>query len=292
MRIANVGGRAALLGTERALDISTASGGRFGPHPQEVFDEWTGFCQWAGGIDVDNNSESRGYEASDLGAPSPTPSQVFAIGLNYADHAAEASMTLPENPLVFTKFASSITGPFTELTLSGDRVDWEAELVVVIGSGGRNIARADGWDAVAGLTVGQDISDRTVQSWGAPSAQFALGKSFPGYGPTGPALVTLDEIRDGHDPDALRIECRVSDGAAESRILQSGNTRDLIFSVPVLIERLSAIVHLRSGDLIFTGTPAGVGIGREPAVFLEAGQRLTTTIEAVGTIEQVLRHGA
>lgn len=212
---------------------------------------------------------------------------VVAIGLNYADHAAEASMELPENPLVFTKFPSSLTGADATVRLTGDRVDWEAELVVVIGRGGRDIPKDEAWDAVAGLTVGQDISDRTVQNWGKP-AQFNLGKSFENYAPTGPAVVTLDELRSaGHDPAALRIHCEIADepGGAP-RTLQDGTTADLIFPVDELVARLSAIVELRPGDIIFTGTPSGVGLGRTPQVFLQPGQRLTTEIEGLGTIRQ------
>lgn len=289
MRIANLSGRAVLLGHTMALDIATASHGKFGPEPRSVWAQWTDFSAWADGIDVDSNDGSVYFDEAHLGAPSPLPSQIFAVGLNYADHAAESDMVLPENPIVFTKFPSSLTGPHATVRLSGDRVDWEAELVVVIGTGGRGIPESAGWSAVAGLTVGQDISDRTVQSWGAPSAQFALGKSFEGYGPTGPAVVTIDEIREGHDVDALGVLSYIADGDGELRLLQEGNTRNMIFSVPVLVSRLSAIVELRPGDLIFTGTPKGVGLGRKPPVFLKDGQRLTTTIEGVGTIRQVLR---
>ncbi len=134
--------------------------------------------------------------------------------------------------------------------------------------------------------VGQDLSDRTVQSWGKP-AQFSLGKSFEGYAPTGPAVVTLDELRPDHDVDALRVQCWVSDSKdGDKSSLQDGTTADLLFSVPELIRRLSAIVELRPGDLIFTGTPAGVGLGRTPPVFLRPGQRLVTEIEGLGVIEQ------
>jgi len=257
LRIANLSGRAVLLGHTMALDIATASHGKFGPEPRSVWAQWTDFSAWADGIDVDSNDGSVYFDEAHLGAPSPLPSQIFAVGLNYADHAAESDMVLPENPIVFTKFPSSLTGPHATVRLSGDRVDWEAELVVVIGTGGRGIPESAGWSAVAGLTVGQDISDRTVQSWGAPSAQFVLSY--------------------------------IADGDGELRLLQEGNTRNMIFSVPVLVSRLSAIVELRPGDLIFTGTPKGVGLGRKPPVFLKDGQRLTTTIEGVGTIRQVLR---
>ena len=297
MRIASLDGRAVLLGQnanrnpgrDLALDIAEASVDIFGPTPGDVFARWTEFTAWAADVDVDADQRSHPYDPAELGPPSPTPSQVFAVGLNYLDHATETDHAVPEHPLVFTKFPSSLVGPVAVVQLSGDRVDWEAELVVVIGTGGRDISEAGAWDAVAGLTVGQDLSDRTVQQWGAPAAQFALGKSFAGYSPTGPAVVTIDEVRRFVDPDALRITCEVTDPDGETRTLQDGSTRDLIFGVPTLIARLSAVVELRPGDLVFTGTPSGVGVGRTPPMFLKDGQRLVSTIQAVGRIAQELR---
>jgi 2-keto-4-pentenoate hydratase/2-oxohepta-3-ene-1,7-dioic acid hydratase in catechol pathway len=237
-------------------------------------------------VAVAEDARSVAYATTDLLSPVPRPSQIFGIGLNYADHAAEAGLEVPDEPLVFTKFPSSLTSADVEVRLSGDRVDWEAELVVVVGRTGRDVAAADAWDHVAGLTVGQDLSDRAVQ-WAGGSPQFNLGKSFAGYAPVGPAVVSVDEVRAAHDPDALAVRCTIEDGS-EERVLQDGNSRNLIFSVPELIARLSAIVELRAGDLIFTGTPAGVGAGLEPPVFLRAGQTLTTEIEGLGTIRQRL----
>ncbi|HEV7622532.1 MAG TPA: fumarylacetoacetate hydrolase family protein [Amnibacterium sp.] len=283
MRIANRGGRAVLLGQRSLLDVATASDGRFGPDPMAVYRAWPAFTGWAAAIDVDADPAAQPFDGSGLEAPVPAPEQVFAIGLNYADHAAETGMALPEHPLVFTKFPSSLAGPDTTVRLSGDRVDWEAELVVVIGEGGRDLAAS--WDAVAGLTVGQDLSDRTVQNRG-DRPQFGLGKSFAGYGPTGPAVVTIDELGAGHDLDALRIGCRVGEDGGAERVLQDGTTADLVFPVPELVRRLSAVVELRPGDLIFTGTPSGVGLGRTPQEFLRPGQVLTTEIEGLGTIRQ------
>ena len=286
MRIGNLGGRAALIEGTDALDIERASGGRFGPDPQSLYRQWRDFHGWAASIDFTGRADATGYRSADLDAPVPAPSQVFAVGLNYADHAAEAGLDVPRNPVVFTKFPSSLTGPEVTVRLSSDRVDWEAELVLVIGTGGRDIPEVSAWQAVAGLTVGQDLSDRTVQSWGRP-AQFNLGKSFAQYGPIGPVVVTLDEVRAAHNPDALAIRCAIVEGDGEqTRILQNGTTADMIFAVPQLIARLSAIVELRPGDLVFTGTPAGVGLGRKPPEFLKPGQRLTTEIEGLGIIRQ------
>jgi len=280
MRIANLAGRAVLLGTA-AVDVATASEGRFGPDPMSIWADWAAFREWAAGVDADAHPAAQPFEVGDLDAPVPMPQQVFAIGLNYADHAAETGMALPTEPLVFTKFPSSLTGPEATVRLRGDRVDWEAELVVVIGEGGRDLPA--GWDAVAGLTVGQDLSDRTVQNRG-DRPQFGLGKSFAGYGPTGPAVVTVDEVGEGRDLGALRIGCRLTGDGEE--VLQDGTTADMVFTVPELVARLSAIVELRPGDLIFTGTPAGVGLGRQPQRFLQPGQVLVTEIEGVGSIRQ------
>ncbi len=286
MRIGNLSGRGVLVEGSSALDIERASSGRFEADPQAVWVRWAEFREWADGVRVEGHADAITYEQRELAVPVPRPSQVFAIGLNYADHAAESNLEVPENPLVFTKFPSSLIGPDVTVRLSGDRVDWEAELVLVVGRGGRGIAEVDGWDAVAGLTVGQDLSDRTVQSWGKPP-QFNLGKSFEGYGPTGPVVVTLDEVRQAHDPDALRLRCEVSDAENGQRhVLQDGTSADMIFPVPQLIARLSAIVELRPGDLVFTGTPAGVGLGRKPPVFLKPGQHVTTEIEGIGAIRQ------
>lgn len=286
MRIVNLAGRAALQDGVTALDVETASDGRFGPDPQLVFHNWAPFAAWAESVLIASDPRSRRFSVNELLAPVPTPAQVFGIGLNYADHIAESRMEAPQQPLVFTKFPSSLTGPRAVVRLAGDRVDWEAELVVVIGARARDVPVERGWDIVAGLTVGQDLSDRTVQSRGAP-AQFSMGRSFSGHAPIGPAVVGLDEVRRSADPNALAIGCRLvtSDGAPD-HILQQGNTRDLIFGVPQLIARLSEVVELLPGDLVFPGTPSEVGLGRDPEEFLRPGHRLVTEIEGLGFIEQ------
>ncbi|WP_382309444.1 fumarylacetoacetate hydrolase family protein [Herbiconiux sp. UC225_62] len=285
MRVANLDGRAVLLGDARALDIAAASVGRFPADPQLVYDSWAELAGWGEAIDVDRHPRAVDLDRALLGAPVPRPGQILAVGLNYADHAEESGLAVPEHPLVFTKFASSLTGPDAVVRLSGARVDWEAELVVVIGAGGRDIPPEEAWDRVAGLTIGQDISDRDVQWWGS-SSQFSLGKSFEGYAPTGPAVVSVAEIDAAYDRDDLRIGCRSIDAAGRERVLQDGRTRDMIFTIPTIIHRLSAIVELRPGDLIFTGTPAGVGSGRTPEEFLTPGLTLVTEIDGLGSIRQ------
>jgi 2-keto-4-pentenoate hydratase/2-oxohepta-3-ene-1,7-dioic acid hydratase in catechol pathway len=282
LRIANLSGRLVLLSGNRALDVEQASEGRFTSNPQAVYERWDEFVQWARDQDA---SAGSGYEARDLGPAVPRPPQVFAIGLNYASHAGESGLSVPENPMVFTKFVSSFAGPDAEVELSGETVDWEVELVAVIGTGGRDIPEQDAWSHVAGLTIGQDISDRTVQFWGEP-AQFSMGKSLKGFAPIGPAVVTLDEVDAIADRSDLAIGCTLTRPDGTTEVLQNGRTHDMIFSVPSLIARLSALVELLPGDVIFTGTPEGVGLGRSPRVYLEAGQSVTSEIEGLGSIRQ------
>jgi 2-keto-4-pentenoate hydratase/2-oxohepta-3-ene-1,7-dioic acid hydratase in catechol pathway len=282
MRIGNLDGRLVLIDERRALDVETASDARFSSDPQAVYSRWDEFTEWASTQDAATGAV---YEARDLAAAVPRPSQVFAIGLNYANHAGESGFAVPADPVVFTKYVSSLTGADVDVALTGDRVDWEAELVAVIGRGGRDIPESQAWLHVAGLTVGQDLSDRTIQFWGDPP-QFSLGKSGAGFAPLGPWVVTVDEVAAEHDENALGIRCVLIDEDGTERVLQNGNTRDLIFTIPELVARLSAVVELLPGDIIFTGTPEGVGVGRDPQEFLRAGQMLRTEIEGVGIIRQ------
>ncbi|MDI6023405.1 fumarylacetoacetate hydrolase family protein [Leucobacter sp. UT-8R-CII-1-4] len=199
------------------------------------------------------------------------------MGLNYVDHAAESGFQVPEYPIVFTKFASSIVGPFSELTLTSGTVDWEVELVAIVGVGGRNISAEDAWQHIAGLAIGQDYSDRDAQFRGQP-AQFSLGKSFAGFGPIGPVLVSPEEFLAQSDPV---IECLI-----DGERVQSATVSDMVFPIPDLVEKLSAIVELRPGDVIFTGTPPGVGFGQTPPRYLRQGQVVTSRISGLGVMEQ------
>jgi 2-keto-4-pentenoate hydratase/2-oxohepta-3-ene-1,7-dioic acid hydratase in catechol pathway len=274
MQIANVGGRLSLLSGSGAVDVERASGGRFAADPQLIYDRWAEFRSWADRI---ARGVVRPVDTTGLGAPTPRPRQVFAIGLNYHDHADESGFAVPEEPVVFTKYASSITGPRGRVTLPGGSVDWEVELVVVIGAEARRVPEDRAWDYVAGLMVGQDLSEREMQHRG-PAPQFGLAKSFPGFSPVGPTLVTPDEL---DDPDDLAVECDI-----DGEVVQRGRTKQMIFPVPELVARLSAVLPLLPGDLIFTGTPAGVGAGRKPPRYLRAGERLRSRIEGIGEIEQ------
>jgi 2,4-didehydro-3-deoxy-L-rhamnonate hydrolase len=284
MRIANRDGRLVLLSETHSLDVETASEGRFEADPQQVYDQWDAFARWAQDVTVDGHEAAQEYTLEDLHAPVPEPRQIFAIGLNYRDHAEEAELPIPEHPVVFTKFASSLTGPTAEVGLTGETVDWELELVAVIGKGGHKISADDAWDHVAGLTVGQDLSDRTVQFQVTPP-QFSLGKSFPGFAPIGPAVVSLDEFNGEHSRDNLSLKgVIVHEDGSQEQVVQEGSTSNLIFSIPELVARLSEVVTLLPGDLIFTGTPRGVGAARQPPQFLRAGQTLVSSIAGIGEL--------
>lgn len=277
MKLANQQGRAVLVISEtEGLDIAKLSEGRFGPEIEQVYELWEEFVSWASSATTEG--EKVMIDAALLESPSPRPGQVFAVGLNYKAHAAESGFALPSEPPIFTKFPSCIAGAQTTVALpQNGHTDWEVELVIVIGKSARYVAKADAWNYVAGLTVGQDISERILQM-AEPARQFSLGKSYPGFGPMGPWLVTPEELE---DPDDLSLSS-VVDGVT----MQSSRTSDLIFSVSELVSYLSDKLQLNPGDVIFSGTPAGVGLGRDPQVWLRKGQTLTSTIEGIGTITQ------
>ncbi len=273
MRIANVAGRLTLLVGGGTVDVERASSGRFGSDPQRAFDRFTELREWAAKV----TEADEAWDAAAAGPPVPSPRQVFAIGLNYAAHAAESGFHPPSHPVVFAKYLTSLSGPVTEVVLPVGSVDWEVELVAAIGKPCRNVPEARAWDHVAGLTVGQDLSERDLQRRG-PAPQFSLAKSFPGFSPTGPALVTAEEVE---RPDDLGLGCAVN-----GEDVQKARTSDMLLGVAELVAYLSRIVTLLPGDLIFTGTPPGVGMGRTPPRYLQAGDRLHSWIEGLGELEQ------
>lgn len=287
MRIANHRGRAVLVhgdnGLEQGTDIATASGGRFGPDLASIYEQWSDVSNWVRSFG-NAGADSFPIDRSELGAPSPRPQQVFAVGLNYGEHAAESGFRAPtELPPVFTKYVSSFSGPDSVVVLpAGGNVDWEVELVAVIGRETTAIGSEQAWDHVAGLTVGQDISERVSQLRG-PAPQFGLGKSFAGFSPQGPWLVTPDEL---DDRDDLELGCAIN-----GEQMQKGRTAELIFAVPELVSALSEMVTLYPGDVIFTGTPSGVGAGRKPPRYIAAGEELTSWISGIGELHQTFIDG-
>jgi 2-keto-4-pentenoate hydratase/2-oxohepta-3-ene-1,7-dioic acid hydratase in catechol pathway len=273
VRLANLDGRATLLVGGGVVDVERASDGRFGRDPMDALDRWDGFAEWARGRRP-GDAEAPLDEAR-LGPPVPRPAKVFAIGVNYRGHVEEAKMEMPKSPMVFTKFPSCLVGPRADVELWSAFVDWEVELVVVVGRGGRRIPSAEGLSHVAGYMAGQDVSDRMLQFSDRPP-QFCLGKSIDTYGPTGPALVSLDAFR---DPDDLGLTCDV-----DAVRMQDARTSDMIFPVAELIAYISARCTLAPGDLVFTGTPAGVGSTRDPRRYLKPDEVVTSAVEGVGTL--------
>ncbi|MFN8156245.1 MAG: fumarylacetoacetate hydrolase family protein [Candidatus Nanopelagicales bacterium] len=279
MRFGTVDGRFVLVRDGRALDVATASGGGLPSDAVAALERWDDVVAWAPSADW---STAYAVTEEQLGSPVPAPRQVFAIALNYAPHAAEAGFETPDEPLVFTKFPSCIAGAVTTVALPQGNVDWEIEVVAVIGRGGYRIPREKAWDAVAGVAIGQDLSERVLQLTGKPP-QFSLAKSHPGFGPVGPVAVTVDELPDRDD---LSFASRIGD-----EVIQHGRTSQMIFPVDDLVARLSAVCPLLPGDLIFTGTPEGVGNRRTPPRFLQPGETLVSTLDGVGEIRQTFVAG-
>ncbi|WP_373650243.1 fumarylacetoacetate hydrolase family protein [Schlesneria sp. DSM 10557] len=211
-----------------------------------------------------------------LAAPVGNPGKVFCIGLNYRDHAIETNSPIPTEPVVFSKFSQTVIGPEDAVILPkvSHEVDYEAELVVVIGKQGKNIPKEEAYSYVAGYTCGNDVSARDWQK-GRPGGQWLLGKSPDTFAPTGPYLVTADEV----DPRSLKIGLRLN-----GETLQNSSTKELIFGIDEVIAHLSQLITLQPGDLIFTGTPPGVGSARNPQVYLKAGDRMEVEIEGVGVL--------
>ncbi len=274
MRFVNADGRAGLLVDGLVHDLNRISGGRVPAAPMDVvLDHWEEALDLhaAGAFDG-----GKPVDAVRLGPPVPSPRSVYAVGVNYRKHAAETGAAIGAIPPVFTKFPSSISGPFDPIVLPNGEgtTDWEAELAFVVGDGGRHIPAAQALDAVRGFMVAQDVSERFVQS--AAGRQFSLGKSFDSFCPIGPAIVTVDEL---DDPLALRIRCLVND-----EVMQDESTADMIIDVPHLVELLSSVMTLTAGDVCLTGTPAGVGMARSPQQYLRPGDVVSTEITGVGAM--------
>ena len=217
-----------------------------------------------------------------LASPIRRPSKIICLGKNYAEHAKEGGFDAPDRPLLFCKAPSALSGPFDPIVLprSGGQVDWEVELAVVIGKTCRRITRTNAMDYIAGFTVMNDVSAREAQFG---DVQWFRGKSFDTFAPLGPVLVTPDEINDINN---LQLTTRVN-GA----LMQDGNTRDLIFDIPFLMEYISQDMTLVPGDIISTGTPSGVGIFRSPPIVLKPGNVVECRIEGIGSIINPVTEG-
>jgi 2-keto-4-pentenoate hydratase/2-oxohepta-3-ene-1,7-dioic acid hydratase in catechol pathway len=210
-------------------------------------------------------------------APIPDPQKVVCVGLNYRDHAAESKMPIPREPVLFSKFPSALIGHGEPIVVPrvSTKVDYEAELVIVIGKRGRRVPEADALEYVAGYTVGHDVSARDWQLE-KDGKQWMVGKTFDTFAPVGPTLVTRDEVP---DPHRLGIRLRLN-----GRTMQDSNTNQMIFSVAQLVSYLSVVFTLEPGDLIFTGTPPGIGHALNPPVYLKGGEVTEVEIDSLGTL--------
>ena len=276
LQLASVQGRAHFVigsSTEfRVVDVEHSSKGSLPSDVMSCYSVWEVLRAHATTL---TKTDGVACSLEQLDCPVPRPRQLFAVGLNYKKHAEEMGTPIPTTPLTFAKFQSSINTPYGDVQLVGTTCDYESELVVIIGTGGVNIAQADAWQHIAGITAGQDISDRTLQYSGVPP-QFSLGKSRTGFTPMGPWVT---DTHDNSSRDNLRLTCSVN-----GEIRQDTKTSDMIFDIPQIISYLSGICELFPGDAIFTGTTAGVGHGHKPPVYLKRGDIIETTLEGVGII--------
>ena len=264
-------GRAIFIKDDKYYDVNTISNGDISSNSVEALSDTEKLSQ----LYINLSDYEPCGDIGDINLDPPIiPTNVFAVGLNYKKHAEESNLEIPPFPMIFTKHSTCISGPKSDICMKSDMVDYEAELVFVIGKGGKDINKEVAWDHVAGLCVGQDISDRPVQFHATPP-QFNLGKSFDTFGPIGPYLVSTDLF---DNKESLKLQCWVND-----ELRQETLTNDLIFDIPYLISYISEFITLNTGDVIFTGTPEGVGATQ--GKFLKDGDILKTSIEGIGTLE-------
>jgi 2-keto-4-pentenoate hydratase/2-oxohepta-3-ene-1,7-dioic acid hydratase in catechol pathway len=266
-------------GTDRFVDLCAADAAL----PRSL----SAVLALAGGLEraraaFDKGLAAKQFVTGSLLAPLLSPGKVFCIGLNYRDHALETKQQIPGEPIVFSKFSSAIVGPMVPIILprASHKVDFEAELVVVIGRRGKLISAADAPSYIAGYMVGNDVSARDWQTE-KPGKQWLLGKTPDTFGPTGPWMVTADEIP---DPCNLGIRLRLN-----GQTMQDSTTKELIFSPAKLIEHITKVVTIDPGDIIFTGTPPGVGVARTPQVFLKDGDQVEVEIDGLGVLKNPVR---
>ncbi|MGB8858625.1 MAG: fumarylacetoacetate hydrolase family protein [Ilumatobacteraceae bacterium] len=272
MRLANYQGRATIVVHGRAVDVERATAGQLSSDPMVLSHLAHHQLLEAVAQSIDSADWPELDEAL-LGAPVPRPPKGFGVALNYKQHALESGRDLPTEPHLFGKTDNCVCGPFDEIVVPAGhtQIDYEAELVIVFGRTCKGATRENAWSFLAGVTCGQDISDRAEQ-FRPPVKQFTIAKTYDTFGPIGPYLLTVDELA---DPDALELEGRVS-----GEVMQHSNTSDLIFDVPALVVWLSRFITFQPGDLVWTGTPGGVGEAR--GRFLHDGDVVETEIEGIG----------
>jgi 2,4-diketo-3-deoxy-L-fuconate hydrolase len=244
----------------------------------ENFFETNGLEQLAKFLKQNQNSLPQISNGTRLGSPVARPSKIVCIGLNYADHARETNATTPSEPVIFLKATSSLCGPFDDIIIPKNsmKTDWEVELAVVIGKKASYVDRAEAMNYVAGYCVHNDVSERNFQL--ERNGTWDKGKGCDTFAPLGPWLVTKDEIGEVNN---LRLWLSVN-----SKIMQNGTTANLIFDIPFLVAYVSQFMSLLSGDVISTGTPAGVGLGMSPPVYLKDGDIIELGIDGLGVAKQ------
>ncbi|HEX6656581.1 MAG TPA: fumarylacetoacetate hydrolase family protein [Ilumatobacter sp.] len=279
MRLANYDGRSSIAvsstdGSDRVIDVQSATDGVLSSDPMLLSD----LANHGSLADIASTADATDWPVLRpelLKAPVPRPPKGFGVALNYRQHAIESGLALPTEPHLFGKMENCVCGPYDEIVVPAgrDMVDYEAELVIVFGRRCSRATAAEAWSLLAGVTCGQDISDRGEQ-FRQPVRQFTIAKTYDTFGPIGPFLVTPDELP---DPDALDLEGRVS-----GTVMQRSNTSDLIFDVPALVVWLSRFITFQPGDLVWTGTPSGVGEAQKPPRFLRDGDVVETEIAGIG----------
>ena len=283
MRFANVSGRASLVLDSRAVDIGEASGGALSADPMTTADlaNHAALRELAAAVDP---SAWPALDEAALEPPVPRPGKIIALALNYRTHAEEAGLAIPTEPHVMAKFPTCICGPGDDVPIGDlEMVDYEVELVLAVGRRCKGVSAADAWNHISGLTCGNDVSDRNEQ-FRPPVRQFSLAKSYDAFGPIGPTMITPDGVP---NPDDLALSCRV-----DGEVRQQARTSDFIFDVGYLMAWLSRYVTLEVGDLIFTGTPGGVGDSMEPPTYLRDGQVMELEIEGIGTLRNRIVTGS
>lgn len=281
MRFANLQGRGVIVvadadGTDHAIDIERVTDGHLGSDPM-VFSDLAHHAELAAAAASTLPADWPVLDLAHLGAPVPRPPKGLGVGLNYRTHAIESGREFPTEPHLFGKTDNCVAGPFDEIIAPAGRheIDFEAEVVITFGRTCKNATLDDAWSYIAGVTAGQDISDRSEQ-FRPPIKQFTIAKSYDTFGPTGPFMVTPDEFPDRDALDLL--------GVVSGEVMQTANTSDLIFSIPALVVWLTRFMTFGPGDLVWTGTPGGVGEARNPQRFLVAGDVVETTVSGVGTM--------
>ena len=268
--------RIGVIANGKIADISKA----LPDAPKDMIGLIAGWTDWRAAVAALAAGEGDiGVEDVRLLAPVPRPGKIMAIGLNYADHIAESNQKTPEQQLWFAKMSTSAHGPHDDIEIPAatNFVDYEAELVAIVGTGGRNIARGDAAAAIFGYCAGNDV---TARDWQFKSPQWTLGKSFDTHAPMGPWIVTADEIG---DPHALGIRALVN-----GEMRQNSNTANLVFDIFAQVEELSKAMTLEPGDAIFTGTPGGVGMAMKPPAPLKAGDRVRIEIDRIGALDATM----